>query len=493
MKPIILIVALMASTLPLHAQREADIKATALEVIDATISTQIGRFANEPNSLDHRADIIDQFIPLLTEIVARLNADHIGRRKLADEWRFRRADIQTGAGTSSGTTSAVLNPLFPAIFGVSMESGSITRTITGNTVSIKINPAGLFCSSAAPGTEAARKVNSCLDWWRRFGASISFDTSRGDVPEGITSIESLNDQFSEVAIRVSLLNRRDPKNPAFQKRMREWSIKAKDYANTLNKEAPKYQSFIDSSEVVVTATDLKTEEKRVDSVRNGMAKWLSKAYLSLEEEHIIELTRLADKWIATEEANRSLYYQYAHGWVVSGEYAFQRPDISTEMIGLAVPAGTRPPSLHTVRLLAAKGFPDRLLDFNFNLSMSWFQEKRSEMDGRWRDIRIGVEGKFYLKTISNWGVPVLSFAGVWMNLRQRPLGLGVIIQGENIDKTGHIGVFQTKLEIPTANAAVRIPISFTWANRTELVRESDVRGQIGITVNFDALFVSSSQ
>jgi outer membrane lipopolysaccharide assembly protein LptE/RlpB len=50
-------------------------------------------------------------------------------------------------------------------------------------------------------------------------------------------------------------------------------------------------------------------------------------------------------------------------------------------------------------------------------------------------------------------------------------------------------VFQAKLEMPTAKNAMRIPLSFTYSNRTELINESDVRGQIGISFNLDAMFV----
>ena len=65
----------------------------------------------------------------------------------------------------------------------------------------------------------------------------------------------------------------------------------------------------------------------------------------------------------------------------------------------------------------------------------------------------------------------------------------LIARNAEINKPGHIGVFQSKLEFPTANNAMRIPLSFTYSNRTELINESDVRGQIGISFNLDSLFV----
>jgi hypothetical protein len=42
---------------------------------------------------------------------------------------------------------------------------------------------------------------------------------------------------------------------------------------------------------------------------------------------------------------------------------------------------------------------------------------------------------------------------------------------------------------PAANNTVRIPLSFTASNRTELIKEADVRGRFGVSFNLDALFV----
>jgi hypothetical protein len=52
---------------------------------------------------------------------------------------------------------------------------------------------------------------------------------------------------------------------------------------------------------------------------------------------------------------------------------------------------------------------------------------------------------------------------------------------------GSIGVVQGKLTIPFSGI-VKVPISVTWSNRTELINESDVRGQVGLTFDIDSLF-----
>jgi hypothetical protein len=52
----------------------------------------------------------------------------------------------------------------------------------------------------------------------------------------------------------------------------------------------------------------------------------------------------------------------------------------------------------------------------------------------------------------------------------------------------NIGLFQATLSVPIKGAGVKIPISITASNMTELIKESIVRGTIGITLDIDSLF-----
>jgi hypothetical protein len=64
----------------------------------------------------------------------------------------------------------------------------------------------------------------------------------------------------------------------------------------------------------------------------------------------------------------------------------------------------------------------------------------------------------------------------------------VIINTKPVSTKGNIGLGQAKLTIPVKGSGVQIPISLTWSNRTELILENDVRGNIGITFDLDKLF-----
>jgi hypothetical protein len=53
---------------------------------------------------------------------------------------------------------------------------------------------------------------------------------------------------------------------------------------------------------------------------------------------------------------------------------------------------------------------------------------------------------------------------------------------------GDIGSFQVGLKVPIKGTGFKIPISMTFANRTELVKEKTVRGNFGFTLDLDTLF-----
>jgi len=85
------------------------------------------------------------------------------------------------------------------------------------------------------------------------------------------------------------------------------------------------------------------------------------------------------------------------------------------------------------------------------------------------------------------GKPVLTFAGLGVFLHQQPFGVKVKVR--DVETTdGTIRVFQSKLTFPAGKSGVRIPVSFTIANRSEFNTEREVRGSIGMSFDLDKLF-----
>jgi hypothetical protein len=113
--------------------------------------------------------------------------------------------------------------------------------------------------------------------------------------------------------------------------------------------------------------------------------------------------------------------------------------------------------------------------------------------GRLRDVQFSGQLDRRLSEIPQFGHAVLTVAGYYQWLKDDAIivasnGVAPPIGFATVPNTkGHIGIFQTKVTF-RAGSVVRIPVSFTWSNRTELIKEKDVRGQVGLTFDFDGLF-----
>jgi hypothetical protein len=53
---------------------------------------------------------------------------------------------------------------------------------------------------------------------------------------------------------------------------------------------------------------------------------------------------------------------------------------------------------------------------------------------------------------------------------------------------GDIGFVQMGLKIPVAKSGFKIPVSITFANRTELIKERTIKGNFGFTLDLDTIF-----
>ena len=447
----------------------------------AIVTREINRLASAtPADRENAiADVVDGAIKV------KIAAD--GRKVNREFLAFRRADVQNGGGSgASGTTSAVSSPLLPAIFGMAFESGALTKSVSGSTVTLKISPAGLVCANGDDARAVAeRDPDVCQTFWKRVGVTAAFDTSRDKnakaSPGGaLSSFSAAERQFAELTVRAELFNRRQPQSYA------AFAAASQQFVNTIATFTAETTPWRQKVTAALTALTRKSDWNglSVDKREEAIAAALDALVKDLPDP---PATARAE-WL---DALRAQQFADFNRLVVTAEYAYQKPDLTMEAIGdpPIVPAGGRPPSVHTARVIAAKGVGDRNLDLTFNQSVSWFAEVRAGMPGRLRDVRSAVEAKFKMREIRNYGVPTLSFAALYVYLNQEPLGLGLAaFNGSQITERGHIGLFQAKLEFPTANNAMRIPISISASNRTELLKESDVRAQIGISFNLDAMF-----
>jgi hypothetical protein len=415
--------------------------------------------------------------------------------KIVRQYRSMRNDTQTGSsGSTAGGTSLVLNPYLADILGISFESGAILKTVSGNTINLQIKPAGIFCvardgdgNKAAPGT-------GCLEFWKRIGITAAFDTSRSKAPSQLVALQN---DFSEVRVHLDLLQPLVSKAVARVKAaMANQSEAATDVAVLFITNPRLVQWSKDTKASLLNVTG-NTADERKTNLQQAMSEALENLVKLIQSDASLRnaSTALAAFASMNREANlRALVVDKLDRTSFAVEYSLNRPDVAKAATASnIIMAGQRPPDLSIARLIYARNYQPLVI--TANAEMSWFNSILPGMNGHFRDWHVSAAAKFLLKEIPNFGKTTLSFGGLFGNLHQQPLGFDYTVplvsdptKTQKIDLKGTFGAFNARLEFPTANKSVTIPLSFTWASRTDLNKETDVRGSVGITLRFDSLF-----
>jgi hypothetical protein len=395
---------------------------------------------------------------------------------------------QMGASAgASGSTSVTVSPLLANIFGISLEQGSLMKSVNGSTVTFQLNPAGIVCASKHQDAAKALPGENCIEAWKRVAFSVSFDQSRGKTPAGLVP---LGDQFSEARVHIDL-------RPSTTSQERLYTRRFNTLANT----GGDLWARVGIDPEFVQWTTNTTAALNAASADDLEPTW----YRALAQLRAI-LTRV-DKPLMTRTGRlyrdvfaRAIAIDAAKVSQFAFEAGINRPDVAAEAIANGiVAAGQRPPSLFSTRLIYSRGFGP--LTVVLNGSTSWFTEVKPGMDkGRWRDYMFSGEGRFRLPSIiPGYGAPSLALGGLFGDLRQAPLGIPLPVtrpgasSPDNINLPGKVRLLNARLEMPTANRNVVVPLSFTYSNRTDLIKEQDVRVSIGLSVRFDSLFPSAAK
>ena len=146
------------------------------------------------------------------------------------------------------------------------------------------------------------------------------------------------------------------------------------------------------------------------------------------------------------------------------------------------------PNLSNINLIAE--FPlIKRSQLALNASTSVFTSlPAGSTSGAIRDYRVSGQTDIPLPELPQLGKSTLSLSGLFLSLLEEPLGQPLLVNGVAESRKGNIRLFQATLSVPIKGAGVKIPLSITASNRTELIKESDVRGTIGITLDLDSLF-----
>lgn len=397
--------------------------------------------------------------------------------ELTSQAENARNDKQVGGtSSSSGTTSLVTKGAVPAIFGFAVENGALERTTSGTTVTFRGNPVGIIQSFAKKGYIDSYQNDSTFDRaLRNFAFGLSFDTSRGNSSNIFTGDKQ---QLSAFSFRYNFFNQRDPRDKKYtrlwEKLVSEQSVEVVRVLGVLTRtllipqkgqEVPvDFKNWLEETETVIANANL----SEVDAKLEIQMEKLQKIPFSPQIEDALD--SFATKYKAFLERRNKILGQISNGWLITSEYTNQRPIDS--------------PSISNFNFIAEKGAFNGSIDLTANASFSFFNNKPAGMNTKkFRDFHLSGQLDIPFGDVTRTGIFLFSLAGKYERLlKDQP-----IPNTMNVIRKGDIGVIQAKLVIPVRGTAFKIPISFSFANRTELLKEKELRGNFGFTFDIDSI------
>ncbi len=414
----------------------------------------------------------------------------LGRQVYTSLVEEARIDKQVGAtGGSSGSTSLVTKGSVPSLVGLAVEGGALYQSISNSIVTLRLNPSGLaralaknsYLLAGPPLNQSA--IESVAE---KFSFSTSLDLNQGASPGTFTGERS---QLREMSFRFSIINKRDPRHPSHEESIERLRGRMGPLVATVQglfdvlRKMPGYEDWKNASATKLSALDL-SNDKGLMAALTEIGADFARRFASHPE-----FKRLAGEMVKAIESYRtvrdSVFEDIAKGSTLSFEYSFSRLPLPEEALSF-FPPDSDVPNLSTARLIFSSpvgSFGEATL----NGSVTFFNSTLSQMHGNLRDIQVSAGLDIRLPEIQSVGRPVLTFAGLGVFLNQQPFGVKVDLQGVETED-GAIGVFQAMLTFPAGRSGVRIPLSFTVANRSEFNTENEVRGAIGLTFDMDKLF-----
>lgn len=437
---------------------------------------------------------------------------------------------QTGASVGSGgTTNLVSKNITSRLLSLANEYGAIKESSNGDTTSVSGSLDGIPLALAGRTqdlfTECPLNIkttkclsSSTLDFLGRFSYSLAFNTAKASqlsgVPAGLQqgSTQPVTIKSTGTPATVSQITGKFALIPP--------KLKFNDLEAALKK-------LPSDSSLVATSADLSAAAARLRSFQENAAQaslqWRIKTAELLrkksEGEVEAEWAKQGDALAFVLETNgdpknrptdaqltqAALDFADALAKFGSTERIFFNAQLPQPVLSIEYD-NNRPPNQPTnsvFRLIYAQTTKGWTFTGNGAISIYDSDPSKSAPGAqRLRDIQLGLEADHDLPNFSLIGKPTFSAAYYFQNqtspaiLNVTPSSPvpGITLTGlsptasQVFAQKGTISIGQIKFTMGKAASGIKVPFAITFANRTELINKSDVRGQIGISYDFDALF-----
>jgi hypothetical protein len=462
-----------------------------VSMYDSAVCTLAKAVAIDKGDIDLENQQKAIFTILTAKLLKGRNAEAESYAAFVTEAQERRIDQQVGAApTSNSATSIVSKGGIPYLFGFAVENGAATQSEKDTSITFRVNPGGLINLFANRGFITGYRESEhdpVLKLLRKTSIGLTFDTTRGDTPGVFTG---RGQQLSEISARLEFFNDRDPRN---QKYAAAWANLVATEGLRLAEQTRDTTAVIMNwgginDDITFKEPSLQAWLKNLDQAAKGVNPGLSGAALinatakvideqadnvpvtEVSEKTIESLTNFAGHVKTYSEKKNELFDRIAKGRILTFEYTNKRE--------------VNAPNISNFNFIGATGMGSRV-DLTANGSLTFFHSRpplaslTAKHPGRIRDFQFA--GQIDVPFGEGFD---LWFSGRYERLMEdASLATGVVLPGTK----GDIAIGQVGLNVPLKGLGVKFPISVTFANRTELIKERVVRGNFGFTFNWDTL------
>jgi hypothetical protein len=411
-----------------------------------------------------------------------------------------RVDKQAGSdSSSSGSTSLTSHGSVPAVLAFAVEDGALQKSVSGTTIAFHARPVQVIQTlQKTPFYDAYAQIqdNGTLSLLNRFSLALSFDTSRGNSAETFTG--SAN-QISSFSTTVDIYNHRDPRDKKYQPRWnslqsgvaQEMALSLYNVFDALTSETvrPAVKTWTDETVSIIVPLLVDGNDAEV----SAKLKERLKSFPPIGEKvpgGDAALKQFANASIAMQTARQNIFTYVDSSPILTFEY--------TDNVAAKAALGQMQlPDNSNFKLIFEKGMSGGG-SFTSNFSATIFNSKPTGVvANQLRDLQASFQLDVPVNTsFPKLGSVVASLSGKYEHIPSDSLvGMVQGITPITSDATlkGNLEIGQAKITFPVKGSGVKIPLSVTWANRTELIKEKEVRGNIGITFDLDTIISKLKQ
>jgi hypothetical protein len=408
-----------------------------------------------------------------------------------------RTDKQLGSpAASAGSTSLVSRAAAPSIFGFAVEHGALTQAANETSATLRGNAIGWldllkeqdFVSSYDDDSRFIRAL-------RRISYSFTFNTAPGETAAAAErpdpgslkeQLEEAGRQLSSYSVRLTLVDQRDPRRrdnraavATFVDNQGPPLLAAAAFLDPVFL-SPEYDRWLEETQAILSAPGSMSKRdierilyRRLETLRQMMAERL----VNFEDDVAAYVNALN----AFESSRTVMFAKMQKKFVMAAELVRVRPS--------EIPASS------TYRLVAEGRPGGGAWNITGNAALTRqdagtvLLPEPTETSG-WRDFQVAVQAERTLGRVNpcedaGVGRPALALEYLLQRLHDNAV---VTFAGFQYPvQKGVIHAAQAKLTIPMKNSGIKVPLSVSIANRTELLKEKTVRGHIGLTFDLDVL------